>query len=97
MTLLQRERHGQAQPLLSGFLQPGRTIPPEFVVTKGVQGAAAAELISRIFAVGQCHHWEGSVRLRISCTRFPPSWVILDPTEDNSTVAPTGGSVERKA
>ncbi|KRZ54890.1 hypothetical protein T02_2765 [Trichinella nativa] len=70
MSLLQPECHGQVRPLLSGFFQPGRTIPPEFVLTKGIQGTAVAELISRIFAVGQCRHWEGSVRLRIYCTRF---------------------------
>ncbi|XP_003367322.1 transglycosylase-associated protein, partial [Trichinella spiralis] len=51
-SLLRRERHSQARPLLIRFLQPGRTIPPEFVLTEGVQGAAAAEFISRIVGGG---------------------------------------------
>ncbi|KRX55690.1 hypothetical protein T09_6033 [Trichinella sp. T9] len=47
-SLLRRESDGQARPLLRGFLQPGRTVPPELVPTEGVQGAAAPDLVSRI-------------------------------------------------
>ncbi|KRX12535.1 hypothetical protein T07_13056 [Trichinella nelsoni] len=62
-SLLRRERHSQARPLLNRFLQPGRTIPPEFGLTECVQGAAAAVLISRIVC---CGTMPPELRLRIS-------------------------------
>ncbi|KRZ07749.1 hypothetical protein T11_11280 [Trichinella zimbabwensis] len=101
-SLLRRERHGQARPLLCGFLQTGRTVPPELVLTEGVQGAAAAELISRIVRggtispLGRISQAENLLHA-VRHEGFPPSWVALDPTEDDGTVAPTRGSVEGEA
>ncbi|KRY40076.1 hypothetical protein T01_2807 [Trichinella spiralis] len=98
-SLLRRESDGQARPLLRGFLQPGRTVPPELVPTEGVQGAAAAELVSRIARGGTMSPlgWFSQAEDFLHAVRhegFPPSWVALDPTEDNATVASTGGSVK---
>ncbi|KRY45541.1 hypothetical protein T03_15792 [Trichinella britovi] len=96
-SLLRRERHNQARPLLHRFLQPGRTIPPEFVLTECVQGAAEAELISRIVRGGTMPPLRRlspaeDLLNAVRHERFPSSWVASDPTEDNSTVAPTRGS-----
>ncbi|KRX52153.1 hypothetical protein T06_15912, partial [Trichinella sp. T6] len=61
------------------------------------RSAAAAELISRIVRGGTMPPLRRlspaeDLLNAVRHERFPPSWVASDPTENNRTVAPTGGS-----
>ncbi|KRZ17283.1 hypothetical protein T11_1317 [Trichinella zimbabwensis] len=98
-SLLRRESDVKARPLLCEFLQPSRTVLPELAPTEGVQGAAAAELVSRIVRGGTMLPLGGFTQAEdllhaVRHEGFLPSRIALDPTEDNDTIAPTGKSVE---